>query len=165
MTTPVSLPIATDLVDLTDGQQLASLYLPDSDSSNRWSIETFRWLPSDETLAALPFALVPDSDSLVHGDPTTGPVAYVAQVALVGLADEINPGSTLGYLAGGLAGVRIRIKRKTLAIEVSLDRRLGTTGLGGFGFTYADAAADFPTVTYADVDPAVTYFDARIAHP
>lgn len=171
MSTDARLALDVDLVDPVDAREVAKMYLPDSQPGNRWALETFTWIPSDETLADLPWPLVPDSDALIpngisEGTLIGGPTAYYAQTVLAEIPPALNPGSQLGYLAGCLTGVTIRIKRRRISIDVQLDRHLGTPIDGsGMGASYDDIATNFPTVTYDDVDPNVTYYDARIAHP
>lgn len=154
-------------------QEMADMYLPDADS-DRWAIDAVTWQPSDAELAALPFPLAPDTGGLstnpyeIVDGPIVGPSAYYAPVVIREVPNELNPGSDLGYLAGTLSSVQLTIKRKTITAELGITRQLpkntDVSGSGVIGTTWDDLAADFPTITWADVDPRPTWYDARLAH-
>lgn len=166
--TPVRLTLDTTLTSRDGGEAMARMYLPDDDIGNRYALEAFTWLPTDDELAALPFPLAPDSDQITDGYPADlshGPSAFYAQVVLAGIPDEINPGQeALGFVAGTLGSMDLRISRGTVSVGLSLTRRTPRP-TPPFAVTYADIGTAFPTVDYDDVDTALSYYDTRLAHP
>lgn len=169
MSNPVSLALDSTLVLASNAREMGRMYLPDDDIGNRWEIQKFTWKPSDASLAALPFPLVPDTDSLDAAGPATyhfGPTAYLAQAVLAEIPDNINPaGDTLGFVAGTLTEATLRISDRRITFELALSRRIPHVGLvADFPITFDDVAANFPTVTFADVDPDVSCYDVRLVH-
>lgn len=173
-TPPIPLNLTSDQVFRADLVAMATMYLPDDDIGNRWALERFLWRPSDASLAALPFPLAHDTDALDPDGPTSstaGPLEYMATAALTGIPDPVNPGNAgLGFVAGSLTAMKLRIRDKTITAELSLSRRVpnaggGTVHTSSFAVTYQDVATDFPTVTYADVHPAISYYELRLVHP
>lgn len=152
-------------------QEMADLYLPDPDV-DRWAVDAVTWRPSDAELAALPFPLTPDTDALSDNPydtatpPIIGPTAYYAPVVIRDIPNELNPGSDLGYLAGTLSSVLFQIKNKLITAEVRIERTLpkNLDANPPVGTSWDDLQADFPAATWADVDPRISWYDARLAH-
>lgn len=154
-------------------QEMADMYLPDPDV-DRWAIDKVVWRPSDAELAALPFPLTVDTDALTTNiyetaspGPFRGPTCYYAPVVIRDILDELNPGSDLGYLAGTLSSAAVKIAAKLLTVELGVERKLPknldvVTPI--VGCSWDDLQADFPAVTWSDVDPRVSWYDARLVH-
>lgn len=171
MSDQVGLTLESTLANAGAAELMAKMYLPDGDIGNRWALDKVTWLPSDASLAALPFPVTPDTDDfdLTAVPPTfTGVACYVAQVVLDGIPEEINPaGDGQGFIGGTLAGASLKISRRRVTVEIAIARRIPNVYPDSVGFfvSPADLAADFPTITPPDVDAAISAYDARLAHP
>lgn len=175
-TTPVRLALSSTLTGVGPATAMADMYLPEVPELSRWSMEAFTWRPSDAELAGLPWPLVVDTDnidpdglslSVLDIDLAKGPTAYYAQVVLSPIPDAINPASTLGFLGGTLTGATLRIRRGKVTIDAALDRRIPIAdNIGGLPLnaTVTEIGAEFPTIAAEDIDPAITAYDARLAH-
>ncbi len=171
-TAPVKLAISTTLTTATSGiptaqASMSKLYLPDPDA-NRWSVDQFVWMPTDAELAALPFCLTPDTDSLdFTPDHYAGPACYTAQVVVTNVPDHVNPASDSGFYAGCPAGIEVRVQNKTVTVAMRIAKRLPRTQAGFFGAAWSDLAADFPAVKWATgtqtVDPNLSWYETRLA--
>lgn len=165
---PVKLALTTTLTSAGNAAAMGEMYLPDDDIGNRWQLENFTWIPSDASLAAMPFPLAPDADEIDFDDYAGGPAAYYAQAVLADIPEEINPGGDgQGFIGGTLAGVELRIVGGEITIDLAIARRIPEAWFSApmFAVSYDDIATAFPGVDYDDVDPAISYYDARLAHP
>lgn len=167
MSNQVGLTLDSILTNAGAAEDMARMYLPDEDIGVRWTLDKLTWRPADDSLAALPFPLVPDTDAFDLATDVSGVLCYLAQVVLDGIPQALNPaGDGQGYIGGTLAGAALKISNRTVTFELGIARRIPNVYPGSaFFVTPADLAAHFPTITPADVDAAISAYDVRLAHP
>ncbi len=153
---PVRLNLQTTLTDQAAADAMAALYLPDVDESNGWVADTFR-LNAHLVPVAITPAWFPD-----HRDDPANLAVYAMPLALVGIPANINLAGDLDVYAGQLVKVDLRIAKRRIYVDFSLRRQLPTSD-GADALTWDALAADFPTLTWDDIDPSLTWYDLRLA--
>lgn len=152
---PVRLTLGTTLTDQTAAERMAALYLPDLDEANGWVANTFRLYAHREPGAIVP-AWFPDHRT----DPPDTDV-YVMPLALVGIPPNINLSSDLDAYSGQLVRSELLIERKKLNVDFGLRRQIPGS-VGADALTWDDVASLWPSLTWDDVDPALSWYDARL---
>ena len=152
---PVGLSLSTTLTDQDAADRMAHLYLPDVDENNGWVADTFRLLAYRNVAAIVP-AWFPD-----HRDDPATTTVYVQPIALVNVADNINLAGGLGVYAGQLVAVKLQFSRGRMTVDFSLRRQL-PVGTGDDAASWAWAQATFPTLAWEDIDPGLSWYEARL---
>lgn len=152
---PVRLSLSTSLTDVPTAERMAELYLPDTDEALGWVADSFLFYAHRHQAGLIP-PWFPD-----HRDDPPDLTAYVNPLAILRIPENINfAGATA--LAGQLSRASVQVQRRKILADFSLRRRLPTP-TGEDAASYEWVYAEFPTVTYADVDPSLSYYEARLA--
>lgn len=141
---------------------LAALLMPDPlDSGFRWSLDGFKWRPTDPQIGALDFPLVPSNITL------DTPYAYYMPAAITGLIAAMNPGSDDTFYGGQVSALTLTVTGGDIILTGKIARRLTTSPAFGNCVTWADIKANFPTVatkTGTDVlSPTMSSYDLKLA--
>lgn len=155
---PVRTSIDTDLTNRRDALVVGAMYLPELDTSNGWECDRFTWRvdPDDQALLE---RMVPDP---IDPDP---PPCYRMPVTVYPIPDAINPANDLGIYAGQVGRLDLTISRRRIVAAFQLRRRIPRSYDDGTATaaSWEWARATFPALVPADVDPALTFYDARLA--
>lgn len=152
---PVKLELSSTLTDVDAIDRMAQLYLPDVDESNGWVADTFT-LYAWRTPSAITPAWFPDH----RADPAS-PAVYVMPIAVVGIPPELNLAGNIAY-AGQLSRVQLTIADQKTRVEFALRRQL-PLGIGDDAASWDWVGTEFPTITWDDVDPDMSWYEARLA--
>lgn len=153
---------------------MASMYLGDrEDRQGRWAVNEFTFYADEMT----------DGDEVVHlfrlpqlfpnhrqGIPQWGvDYPYGAMVVLYGLQEAHQLGGR-DWTAGYLVGATLTIRNRRLAVTLTLRTGVSLQGYSTLGdgttdyepLTPAALRLKYPTLSPADMDPSVTYYDLRL---
>lgn len=159
---PVRLTLPTTLTDQDAADLMAALYLPDVDETNGWVADTFTLHAVDTGYKLTqPEALVPAWFPDHRDDPASTSV-YVMPLAIVGIPAAINLAGDLPVYAGQLVKVNLTLSRERVLMEFALRRQLPASS-GAEAVTWEWILDTFPTLTWEDVDPDLSWYDARLA--
>ena len=152
---PVRLELGTTLTDQDTADLMADLYLPDTDEAFAWVADEFLYYAHRHQEGLLP-PWFPD-----HRDDPPDLTAYVNPLVILRIASNINlAGSTA--LAGQLSKATVELNRRKILVRFALRRNLPqATGVDSASYQWV--YDNFPAVTYADVDPEISYYEARLA--
>lgn len=143
---------------LTDGdavQRMAKLYLPDTDEALGWVADTFRFYAHRAQDALLP-PWFPD-----HREDPPNTDVFIQPIAITGIPTNINFGGAFASYAGTLANVSLTLQRRKILVDFSLRRQLAF-GSGAEAASWAWAQTEFPTVDWDDIDPDLSWYEARL---
>lgn len=152
---PVRSNLSTTLTDLAAGERMAQLYLPDVDETNGWTPDRFR-LYAHRAQACIVPSWFPD-----HRQDPASTAVYVMPIAILGIPPQVNLAGEIVY-AGQLSAVQLTISRRKILVDFALRRQL-PLGIGDDAASWDWVGTEFPTVTWDDVDPALSWYDARLA--
>ena len=152
---PVRLELGTTLTDQATADLMADLYLPDTDEAFAWVADEFLYYAHRHQEGLLP-PWFPD-----HRDDPPDLTSYVNPLVILRIASNINlAGSTA--LAGQLSKASVELNRRKILVRFALRRNLPeATGVDAASYEWV--YDNFPAVTYADVDPEISYYEARLA--
>lgn len=151
---PVRLELTSTLTDLDALQAMADLYLPDVDENNGWVADPFT-LRAYLDLAQIVPAWFPD-----HREDPAVTTVYVQPIAIVGIPSGINLAGDLVY-AGQLSQAALVLNDGRITVTFALRRQL-PLGVGDDAATWAWAQTEFPTTTWDDIDPGLSWYEARL---
>lgn len=151
---PVRLNLQTTLTDQDAADRMAQLYLPDVDETNGWVADTFTVHAHRQPYSITP-AWFPD-----HRDDPATTAVYVMPIAILGIPAAINLAGEDVY-AGQLVKVALRIAKRRILVDFGLRRQLPASA-GDDAVTWQWVKDNHPTVDWTDVDPALTWYDARL---
>ena len=154
---PVRQKVGTDLVSWIIGRNAARMYLPEIDSSNGWECEGFTWRidPASQTKLA---TMVPDPFS------TDPPECYRYPVVVAPIPTTYNPTGDRDRTVGQLGGLSLVLVKRRLVATFQLRRRVAPSYDDGSAdvASWDEAQIEFPTSTWADIDPDLTWYDVRL---
>jgi hypothetical protein len=151
---PVRLDLQTTLTDQATADLMAELYLPDTDEALGWVADEFLFYAHRHQEGLLPLWF-PD-----HREDPPVTDAYVNPLVLLRIPQNINLAGTTA-LAGQRSKASLEIRERRVEVRFALRRQLPTSA-GVDLVTYQWVQDNFPTVTYADVDPGLSYYEARL---
>jgi hypothetical protein len=151
---PVRLDLQTTLTDQATADLMAELYLPDTDEALGWVADEFLFYAHRHQEGLLPLWF-PD-----HREDPPVTDAYVNPLVLLRIPENINLAGTTA-LAGQRSKASLEIRERRVEVKFALRRQLPTSA-GVDLVTYQWVQDNFPTVTYADVDPGLSYYEARL---
>lgn len=159
----ILLSLQSTLGDFVQGTGMAAIYVADLDR-NRWRVESFVWRPDDADVAALPWPLMPDSET---GDAS----CFVSQIAVTGIANKINPSGDSGFYAGTLDGASVQIVGGQLVVELAINHRLPlpaewTTAVVGVTWDQLETQVGTGVkwnIGAQKADPALSWYETRLA--
>lgn len=151
---PVKLELTSTLTDEPAARRMAELYLPDVDETNGWVADPFTLLAYIDQSQIIP-TWFPDH----RADPAATTV-YVQPIAVVGVAGNINLAGNQAY-AGQLSQAQLTIAKGRIVVTFALRRQL-PVGVGDDAASWAWAQTEFPTVAWEDIDPGLSWYEARL---
>lgn len=152
---PVRLNLSTTLTDDDAAQRMARLYLPDEDETQGWVADRFR-LYAHENLDTIRPQWFPD-----HRDDPGDTGVYVMPLAIVDIVEAVTLDGDRTY-AGQLTSVTLTIDRnRHVLVDFTLRRQL-PVGVGTGAATWEWAQSEFPTVTWEEIDPGLSWYEARL---
>lgn len=142
------------LDDPTHAVWAARMYTEGNTIARPWRAAGFRWFASSDPQWPVNRSLFPFSNLFgSFSDPV-----FIADIP----PTQLPSGGTM--YAGTLRGATWRFERGEFVIDLELYPRLGDPVPGDTGeLTWDDLAADFPAVTWDQLDPAQSWDDYRIA--
>jgi hypothetical protein len=150
----------TKLTTAADALVLARWLLPPADET-RWTLDTFKWHPTDAELAAMDYPIGPQSNV----SSVTSYMIERAPVALINIPDGIQPAGPSPFYGGTLSALTLTITGGNVIVSGKIARRIITHP--SRSVTIADVAANFPTVklkTGTDVvAPTLSIYEAKLA--
>lgn len=152
---PVRLTLDSTLTDEDAMQRMATLYLPDHDEAVGWVAEAFRFYAHRQQSALVP-SWFPD-----HREDPPNTDVFVQPIAVTGIPANINFGGVAAAYAGQLANVSLTMQRRKLLVDFSLRRQL-SFGTGDDAASWEWAFDTFPTVAWEDIDPDLSWYEARL---
>lgn len=152
---PVKLAMDTTLTDAAAAQRMAELYLPDPAENNGWVVDTLR-LEAWRQPSTITPSWFPD-----HREDPASTSVYVMPIAVVGIAPEINLAGNQAY-AGQLTSVSLTLAERKPMVDFSLRLQL-PLGIGAEAASWEWLEDEHPTVTWEDVDPDLSWYEARLA--
>jgi hypothetical protein len=151
---PVRLDLTTTLTDQDTADLMAELYLPDTDEALGWVADEFLYYAHRHQEGLLP-KWFPDHR---EDPPTTA--AYVNPHLILRIPSNINLAGTKA-LAGQLSKASVELDSRKVLVRFALRRNLPLpTGEDAASWEWAQDT--FPSVAWEDIDPGLSWFEARL---
>lgn len=151
----VAAAITESRTDATTATRAAAMYLDDStNDAVIWSASGFRWYASRDPQWPVKRSLFPDTRTFGQ---------YAAPIVITGIPASQRPDDRPWYV-GVPRSVAWTFQRGEFDISFDLYPRIPRPVIeADTGLTWADLAADFPAVTWANLDPSFAWVEYRLA--
>lgn len=141
------------LADPVHAEWAGEMYTEGNTIDRPWRAAGFRWFASTDPAWPVNRSLFPFSNLFgSFSDPV-----FIGDIP----ATQLPSGGT--FYAGTLRGATWRFSGGEFSIDFELYPRLGEAIPGGAGFTWSTLAAEYPAVTWNDLEPSQTWLEYAAA--